>query len=128
MNLPDHLRARAGLPTRKAKGRIRVPGSMNKTEQRYAEILEARRLAGEILWWRFEAIALRLAEHKCFLHPDFLVMLADGTLEVHEVKGAYTARMDDGGIVKLKVAAATFPFVFRKCTLANGSWTIEEVA
>jgi len=99
----------------RAKGRIRpVAGEMNKTEAAYAGELRFRELAGEILWWKFEAIKLRLAANT-FYSVDFFVMLADGTLEAHEVKGrkgdSYYA-MDDAK-VKVKVAAAMFPFQFK---------------
>jgi len=98
---------------------------MNRTEARYAEVLEARQRAGEIAWYLYEAIALRLAEHKCFYHPDFTVMLTDGTLEIHEVKGEYVR---EDGWLKLKIAASKFPFVFRKCTWTkNAGWKIEVI-
>lgn len=97
---------------------------MNKTERRYSELLEQRRAAGEVIWWKFEAIALRLAEQRCAYHPDFLVMLADGTMEVHEVKGGFTR---EDAQIKLKVAASLYPFVFRKCVWDKGEWTITEI-
>lgn len=98
---------------------------MNKTEERYAEVLDARLAAGEIIWWKYEPIAFRLAERKCFYHPDFMVMLADGTIEIHETKGGFTR---EDAQIKLKVAASLFPFfVFRKCVWDKGEWTITEV-
>lgn len=97
---------------------------MNGTERRYAELLEQRRVAGEVLWWKFESIAFRLAEERCFYHPDFMVMLADLTIEIHEVKGGF---IRDDGRDKLKVAAALFPFVFRRCVWKDAKWTITEV-
>lgn len=90
---------------------------MNKTEAAYADLLEARRAGGDVLWWSFESIALRLAD-KTFYHPDFLVMAADGGLEVHETKGF----MRDDANVKLKVAAATFPFRFVLVRRVKGRW------
>lgn len=97
---------------------------MNGTERRYADLLEARRLAGEIRWWKFEALAFRLAEERCFYHPDFIVMMADDTIEIHEVKGGF---IRDDGRDKLKIAAALFPFVFRRCVWDKGEWTITEI-
>lgn len=97
---------------------------MNGTERRYADVLEQRRLAGEVLWWKFEAIAFRLAEERCFYHPDFMVMMADTTIEIHEVKGGF---IRDDGRDKLKIAAGLFPFVFRRCVWKDAKWTITEV-
>lgn len=55
--------------TRHVKPRARhVPGEMNKTETAYAELLEGRKLAGEILGWRFEAYKLRQAD-RAFRSP-----------------------------------------------------------
>jgi len=89
-----------------ALGRLKA-GTMNKTEQTYAT-LDARRHAGEVAWFKFEGVKLRLADNT-FYTPDFAVMLANGTVEMHEVKGC----MFDDANVKIKVAAATYPFVFR---------------
>jgi hypothetical protein len=80
---------------------------MNKTESRYADILAGRVRVGEVVWFGFEVVKLRLAE-KTFYTPDFIVQLSDGTLEAHEVKGFW----EDDARVKIKVAAALFPFAF----------------
>ena len=45
-----------------ALGRLK-PGEMNRTEQAYAQHLELRKQAGEVAWFRFEAIKLRLADN-----------------------------------------------------------------
>ena len=68
-----------------ALGRLKV-GTMNKTEQAYAATLDQRRIAGEVAWFKFEGIKLRLADNT-FYTPDFFVMLSGGALEAHEVKG-----------------------------------------
>jgi hypothetical protein len=96
---------------------------MNKLEKEYSIALEARKQAGEVNWWRFEAIKLRLAD-KTFYSPDFAVMLSNGELQMHEVKGFM---MDDAN-VKLKVAADLYPFRFMLVKKAKGGqWTITEV-
>src|SRR5689334_9481004 len=78
------VRLPAGVPVR---ARTTSPDAMNGTERRYAdEFLETRRAAGEVLWWAFQAVKLRLADDTWFC-PDFVVVLADGTLEFHEIKG-----------------------------------------
>lgn len=109
-----------------ATGAMREP-DMNKTEAEYAQMLEARRVSGEILWWAYEAMTLKLADNTRYT-PDFLVMLADGALEVHETKGGF---IREDGWLKLKVAAGMFPFRFFLCQKqakkAGGGWTIRRV-
>ncbi|MEW3279069.1 DUF1064 domain-containing protein [Escherichia coli] len=87
-----------------ALGRLKT-GQMNKTESAYCQHLELRKRAGEIVWYRFEGIKLRLADNT-FYTPDFAVMLATGEMELHEVKGFWT----DDARVKTKVAADQYPF------------------
>ncbi|MDG9809466.1 MULTISPECIES: DUF1064 domain-containing protein [Pseudomonas] len=117
-----------GLAVMQAKGRL-AKGTMNATEARYAAYLDQLRLAGEVLQWKFEAIKLQLAPDTT-LTPDFMVMLADGSLEMHDVKGAKAIYTDDAK-VKMKVAAREFPFVFRVVfpmkKADGGGWNIEVV-
>jgi hypothetical protein len=89
-----------------ALGRLKT-GTMNKTEARYDAHLWQRFHAGEILWHKFEAIKLRLADNT-FYTCDFAVLAADCTLEMHEVKGFW----QDDARVKIKVAASLYPFRF----------------
>lgn len=107
-----------------ALGRLPA-GVMNKTESSYASFLEMRKRAGEVAWYRFEGIKIRLADNT-FLTVDFAVMLSSGELEMHDVKGGPI--MDDAN-VKLKVAADQYPFPFfivRKGKSVS-SWTITPV-
>jgi hypothetical protein len=100
-----------------ALGRLR-PGEMNKTETEYDLRLDAMKHHGEIAWYCFEGIKLRLAD-ATFYTPDFVVMASDGVIECHEVKGFWR----DEARVKIKVAAALYPFRFiaaRKRTKAQG--------
>ena len=103
----------------------RLPqGQMNATEREYSLLLESRKQAGEVLWYKFEGFKLRLADNT-FYTPDFAVMLADMTFEVHEVKGHW---MDDAK-VKIKVAADIYPFRFiavRKRSKKDGGGFSEE--
>ena len=107
-----------------ALGRLRT-GEMNKTEQRYADHLETRKQAGEVAWYRFEGIKFRLADNT-FYTPDFAVMLVNGQLEAHEVKGHW----QDDARVKVKVAADQYPvrFIAVKAGRARdgGGWQTEE--
>ena len=106
-----------------ALGRLKT-GQMNKTESAYCQHLEQRKRAGEIAWYRFEGIKLRLADNT-FYTPDFAVMLATGEMELHEVKGFWT----DDARVKTKVAADQYPFriigVTVKPKKVGGGWNVE---
>lgn len=108
-----------------ARGRTQhTPGAMNKQEQEYALMLEARKRAGEIHDWRFEALKLRLAKN-VFYTSDFLVIAADGGVECHEVKG----HMEDDAAVKIKTVATQYPY-FRFLLLRKergGKWTETEI-
>ena len=107
------------MPTDLALGHLK-PGTMNKTEAAYAQRLELLRRAGEILWWEFEAVKLKLAPDT-FYSPDFAVMSADHVLEMHEVKGFWR----DDARVKIKVAAELFPFRFLAVKRDKQDWAIE---
>lgn len=107
-------------PASFALGRLKA-GSMNKTEKAYAAQLELLKTAGEVLWYEFEPMNLRLGD-KCFYAVDFLVMLKNGQLECHEVKGYWT----DDALVKIKTAAAKFPFRFISLRLVKGCWETRE--
>ena len=117
-----HREVEGGHRNTVARGAIRESG-MNKLEAAYAQHLDALQYAGAVIWWRYEAVGLRLAD-RTFYHPDFLVMMADGTLEAHETKGF----MRDDANVKLKVAASAFPFVFRLVKKQKGgAWDIRTI-
>lgn len=101
----------------------RVPGTMNKTERAWADVLEARRRAGEIREWHFEAVTLKLAADTRYT-PDFFVVNADETCELHEVKGFWR----DDAKVKAKVAARLFPFPIVIVQRDKNGWQVETVA
>jgi hypothetical protein len=107
-----------------ALGRLRT-GERNKTEAAYERDLHLRQRAGEVAWFRFEGLKLRLADNT-FYSPDFAVMLANGQMECHEVKGFWT----DDARVKIKVAAEQYPFRFivvkARAKRDGGGWEIEE--
>jgi hypothetical protein len=117
------MRQQASTRAFQALGRLKT-GAMNKTEAAYAGHLELRRAAGEVLWHRFEGLKFRLADNT-FYTPDFAVMLADGAMEAHEVKGFWT----DDARVKIKVAADLYPFRFvavkAQSKKAGGGWDVE---
>ena len=103
-------------PASFALGRLKA-GAMNKTEAAYANYLEKQKQFGDVAWYAFEPMNLKLAD-KCFYRVDFLVMLKSGQLECHEIKGFLT----DDSLVKFKVAGQKFPFVFRMIALKKGVW------
>lgn len=108
-----------------ALGRLKQ-GQLNKTESMYSALLNQRLIDGEILWFKFEGIKLRLADNT-FLSPDFFVMRSDGELEVHECKGYWT----DDARAKTKIAADMYPFRFLIATVKakrdGGGFLVEEL-
>lgn len=89
-----------------ALGRLKQ-GVMNGTEAEYAQHLKLLQMAGDVVWYKFEGMKFRLADNT-FYTPDFTVMLKDGTLQAHEVKGFW----EDDAKVKIKVAADLYPIEF----------------
>ena len=98
-----------------------VPGTMNKLEERYAQHLELRKRAGEIVDYRYERLKFKLAE-KTFYTPDFMVTFQD-RIEIHETKGFW----EEDARIKIKMAAELFPeFLFVGVYWKNKSWVFEE--
>jgi len=77
----------------------------SKWEEQYRNMLELKYRACEILAYEYESITFRLAPKTTYT-PDFLVVLPNGKIQIHEVKGF--ARED--AIVKFKVAAQQNPW------------------
>ena len=102
------------------RGTFHKSGEMNKTEAAYAARLEALKLAGEIADYRFECLKLRLADNT-FYTPDFMVLMPDFSFEMHEVKGFW----EEDARVKIKVAAAQFPFKFVAVKKTKNGWDRE---
>lgn len=61
------------------------PGKMNGAESDYAAALEERVRSGEITFYGFERMTLRVGDD-CRYTPDFLVRASSGQIELHEVK------------------------------------------
>lgn len=110
----------SGKPASFALGRLKS-GNMNKTEAAYASHLESLKSKGEVLWYLFEPMNLKLAD-KCFYRVDFMVMLQSGQIECHEVKGFWT----DDALVKIKTAAEKFPFRFIAVRKKKDGWEERE--
>lgn len=114
-------RAKQGM---QALGRLKT-GQMNKTEEAYAKHLQNLQHVGQVAWYKFEGVKLRLADNT-FYSPDFAVMLASGEMEMHEVKGFW----QDDARAKIKIAADLYPFRFVavkvKAKKDGGGWAVEE--
>ena len=116
MRKPINLRARGRFKQRK-------PGEMNKLEAKYAEHLRGLQLTGMIHSFRYERHNLKLAD-KTYYKPDFEVMMPDGTIEFHEVKGYM---MEDAN-VKIKVAADQFKeYKFVLVKWSKQGWQFKEI-
>jgi hypothetical protein len=101
-----------------------TPGGMNKTEAAYALTLEARKRSGEVADYWFEGLKLRLGK-ACFYTPDFVVQLADGVIELHEIKGHW----EDDARVKVRVVADKYPFrLIAVQRDGRAGWKVEELA
>lgn len=108
-------------------GKRHKPGEMNQTETAYADGLQARKLAGEVIDFQFEAVTFKLATD-CRYTPDFAIWLADGSMEFVDAKGG--GPMDEKSRVKCKVAAEKFPqFTFvieqKQAKKHGGGWKRE---
>lgn len=75
-----------GLTALRAKGRMKK-GELNRTESSYAQYLEGEKQSGRVADYWFESLKLKVADGTCWYTPDFMVLLPDGRLELHEVKG-----------------------------------------
>ena len=120
----QHFQAQAGkiLPL-PGRGRLTTGQYASQLEARYAGYLQTRVYAGEVHQVWYEPMGLRLAA-KTFYHPDFMVQLASGELEIHETKGF----MRDDAAAKLKVAARMYPcFRFVLVRWARKQWTWTEI-
>ena len=116
---------RVGAKNRmQALGRLKT-GTLNKTEQAYEALLKDWQQSGIVAWYKFEGVKLRLADNT-FYTPDFAVMLANGQMEMHEVKGFW----QDDARAKIKIAADMYPFRFvavrPKPKKDGGGWATED--
>lgn len=111
-------------------------GTMNKTEQRFAEFMAGGVLliGEETIWiysWKFEAINLTLAPNTQY-RPDFYLVTADGQALFVEVKARTKAGRvlwEDASRIKFKTCAELYPefrFICASWSSAGG-WKFEEV-
>ncbi len=110
--------------SRLAKGLHRKRGERNRTETLYENnVLFASKVAGEVLDWWFEAFTVRLTHPEsgqpATYTPDFMVLSADGTVYMDDVKGS--GPDDPAAIVRIKCAAELYPlFVWRLAKQQKG--------
>lgn len=112
------------------RGRTRQrQDGMNKMEARYAAYLDVRmRDDDDVLRWDYQPERLVLAKNTQYT-PDFRLVMGDGLIEFHEVKGHW----EDDARVKIKLVAELHPYIFRTvrwgrdATHPLGGWLIEEV-
>lgn len=121
----------------KARWKRREPGVMNETEQAWHRELLRRADVLVItdstpVHVEFERHKLKLADNT-FYTPDFLVLMGDGSIEFHEVKGSWKMPGQDDSRVKIKVAAEQFWFFrFRSIEATKiakkrgGGWSFRE--
>jgi hypothetical protein len=110
---------RSSHPDTAPPQRTPKPRGMNKWETAFADHLELRKRSGEIDWYGFEAIKIRLAKGANFT-PDFAV-LHSGELAIYEVKGHWR----EAALVRFKVAAENIPVPFYAVSKANnGEWEV----
>lgn len=121
-DLPAGLRR--ALPMARGRTATRVAGRMNKTEGRYAALLEAEKRSGAVAAWWYEPLKFRLAD-RTYYTPDFMVLHADGGVEFCDVKGGH---QEDDFRVKVKTVAEMFPlFRFTVASERRGAWKVEAI-
>lgn len=107
--------------------RTKPTGEMNGLERAWSQDLDLRVLSGEIASYIYEGVKFRLADRTWYT-PDFFVILADGTIEIHEAKGF----MEEDANVKIKVAAEMFPWfdwilIKKRTKKEGGGWNIRRI-
>lgn len=116
---PEFVPAAAPNPGRphRARGKLGEAANpskaMNGLEREFAAALEARRVAGEVAWYDYECLRLRIAggwgdSRTVWYTPDFPAVLADGRLVLYETKGRWRPK----DLLVLKTAATLYPMTF----------------
>jgi hypothetical protein len=110
-------------PTATEPRRPVVRNAMNGLELAYAKHLDKLKLAGDVKWWAFNAVRLRIAmgEKAAWFKCDFFIEFADGHFEFHETKG----HEKTAGILRLKIAAGIYPIPFVLVKKNGSGWYYE---
>jgi hypothetical protein len=96
----------------------------NKWERLYADRLRVLVAAGEIHEFGYETVTLKLA-NDCRYTPDFWVVLPNGKVEAHEVKGHMRAVARTKLAVAVKQFRSWLPIYL--ATRPNGDWKVERL-
>ncbi len=116
----------------RAKGRKPRPKTigMNKGETEYAAVLDEQLKHGVIAGWWYELLSIRLADNTHY-RPDFVVLLDDGHIELHEVKPRKKGKdgkpdsfwAEEDAWLKAKLVAEHAPFpLFIVWPKRDGGW------
>lgn len=94
---------------------------MNGIERAWSGVLN---LDASVRRWVWQGARLRLAKG-AYYTPDFLVVKADGSIELHETKGF----MREAARVRIRTAAELYPeFLFVLVRRPAQMWELEHVA
>lgn len=94
-----------GVKRWQALGRL-PKDKMNGTERAFADWLEAQKLAGNVIDYKFHPMNVRLAKN-AYYEVDFLALMADMRLTIFEVKGGFCS---EKGALKIKTCAEVLPY------------------
>jgi hypothetical protein len=116
----------AEKPTQKFQDRKPGDRYKSKWERLYAEELEARRLAGEILRWEYEPFGIRIDDGqgvRCIYWPDFAVWEEGKPMIFVELKGRGQFALRPVARAKFLAAKRLYPeFRFKCVQNHNGEW------
>lgn len=104
---------------------VKVPrtlaNGMNKLERDFSLQLDLCKLRGDIKWWAFNSIRLKLTGGKrsAYYKPDFAVITGSDEMVFYETKGF----LREAANLRIKVAAGLFPcFRFIMVRRIKGEW------
>lgn len=116
----DDLQKRMGKKPEKKKKATPYAPYKSLWELEYAQNLNQRLAAGEIIEWHYEALRFKIA-HKTTYTPDFLVLYPNGSQELVEVKG----HLRESANVKFKTCADKFKgFKWSMQRKVKGTWRV----
>ena len=101
--------SRTGRVTKAKRRPPKTPGVMNATEKRFeANVLKPMLWSEEIVDYQYEPAKWRFGtDFKATYTPDFMVQMADGTIEMIDVKGS--GGWEQHTRVKIKACAEKYP-------------------
>ncbi len=129
---PVHMKGPGRARGRQLPGHKK--GKMNSTEAAYEQVLRARKQTGQILNYEFEPLSLVISRppesQAVRWTPDFMVLNADMTIDMVDVKG--TRPDEQAQRAKIKTAAEKYWYfrfvVARKQRKKDGGgWKHEEI-